>query len=105
MSTSDELDKVRRGWVFEMTPSELAALRAEMSSATARKVARIRHLHGDGIAERVIDEVWHLMGRQPTPEEYREIAILLREASDFALNEATRAAAESGPTGTTGSAP
>lgn len=64
------------------SPSELAILREHLESLSPEE--RIRECYHSGaarIVESEVDHVWTRLDHEPTPDEYRALAVLLREAA------------------------
>lgn len=88
----DILDEVQRGWLHRLDEAKRAILAEHLEGLAPGERARVIHRHGDGIAEREIDEVWTALKRRPTAEEYRALAVLMQEAARYCEREAESAA-------------
>ncbi len=66
-NVSDDDRRTMRSWLARLRP--------------ARRIVEAFG-HGDRAAERVIDEVWGILGRRPTSAEYSALAAMFREAAE-----------------------
>lgn len=95
MSRADTPDKIadllRRSGLDNVNEEQRAILRAHAATLTPRARVRLRIPWGDNLIEGPIDDVWAMLDRQPTAEEYREIANLCGEAAAYCKIEAAKA--------------
>lgn len=83
-------DQARRSGVGHMSPTERSALRAYLATLDAKE--RIREAYGTAgrASDEATDEVWEVLGREPTASEYRAMAEVMREAAEGLEKEAGR---------------
>lgn len=84
----DLAERARRSGIDGLTIDEREALR--MYLLKLRPAAAIREAfgHADRAAERVVDEVWTVMGDEPTAGEYMALGRMFEEAAKIMRNNA-----------------
>lgn len=80
-SGSSLADQARRSGVGHMSDTERATLRAYLATLAPAKRLREAYGHADRANETAVDEVWTVLGREPSTEEYREMASMFRKAA------------------------
>lgn len=69
------------------TPAELVVMRQHLEALPVHE--RVRAVcDEDKIADVTIDDLWTMLDRRPSPEEYRELAAVLRDAALYCEKEA-----------------
>jgi 16S rRNA U1498 N3-methylase RsmE len=73
--------------------SELAILREHLESLSPdERIRECYHLGATQIIESEVDHVWTRLDHEPTPDEYRALAKLLREAATKCERKASEVA-------------
>jgi hypothetical protein len=77
----DIAERCRRSGITNLSSSERAALHAYLGTLPPRDVVREGFGTADRASERVVDELWLALGREPNRAEYRALAAMFREAA------------------------
>ena len=75
-------EEVRRSGIRFLPAEELATLRAYLATLPPVGVIREAYGHSDRAAEAVVDMVWEVLGREPSPREYGALAAMFTEAAE-----------------------